>query len=138
MTATTTDMTVTIDGAIRQQPELLAKVQEATRFFEQEYQRRIPLEGQLEPTRLSWSLTRGRDGRELVHLSCLERDEYGERDFSEEPFPVSSFLFDATNRESMMYRALGTVVHLRGRAVHGRAEAMLRELEREEEIGHTN
>lgn len=133
MTTADTAMAVTIDDAIRARPELLAKIEEASRFFEEEYQRRMPLDGQLEPTTLEWSLGVSK-GREEIRARCFERDRYGGRGFTE-PFPAS-YLFDDAIRESMMFRLLQTVAHLRGKAAHQRVEEMLRELEREEENGH--
>ena len=132
MTATTT-MTVTIDDAIRARPELLAKVEEATGFFRREYERRLPLENPLEPTALEWTLGQTDKGREEVRARCFERDQYGGRGFTE-PFPAS-YLFDDVNRESMMYRLLRSVVHLRGLAVNKRVGELIRTLEQEEADG---
>ena len=130
---TVTDaVVVSIDAAIRARPELLAQVEDASRYFEKEYLVGPALDRQVEPTSLEWRLS---PVGSMIEVTSGEHDSHGERYFTE-PIPLDD-MADRVDRESCIRRLLRSMLNVRWRNIHAHMDRLIREQEEVETHGRT-
>ena len=121
-------MTVTIDDAIREQPDLLRAAQDATRYLDEQLNRHVNVFGG--DRALTWQYQREHTDGPQVAVLYTDADALGRR--HQQRWLKPKELLDPTARDVQMLRLLQDVLGQRWRQLDVVTKAHLRALDGEE------
>jgi len=118
------EMTVTIDDAIRARPDLLAQVEDAQRYFEEQYFD-PPLDRERHNPSVAWRLKRTASVEE-IGIEFKENDDLGERGFGK--WWPARYMADPVARTLSVSRSWGEVLRLRSDQRMRKIERLMAEI----------